>query len=636
MPRLLRRLGRRPSLSVMLVALVVALTGLTSATIGGLAWIEQRARSRALVDAATAQAARLAASNTARFLRGAESAAAMGPALVARGQLDPGDDDALERFLLAVLHTHRDFTWASYGGRDDRFVGVWRDAAGRVFVNRSFPAADGRIRLEEDELLPDGGRRAVRRSDDHAYRPRARPYFHAAEARRGVAWTDPYQFFAGGGLGITCAAPVLGPDARVDGVFTVDFSLERLTGFLDAVQVSPHGRVFLATRDGTLVVAQHRDAVAEAVEDVLLEPISRRLGDGVESTFELEHDGERYLGRAVSLPVGGLGWFAEVVVPERDYTAQVDAQARRILLLGLVALAVALAAGVVTARWIARPLRELAALARRVRRGQLDVPLLPRSRDEIGVLTRAIGDMVRALRDRDFVRDALGRYVSPEVARRCLSDPDALRLGGEVREVVILMSDLRGFTEMSERLGAETMIDLLNAYLSRMTSVILAHGGMIDEFIGDAILVLFGAPFGRPDDAERAVRCADAMQRALVDLNAENRAAGLPELAMGIGLHRGPVVTGNIGGRDRVKYGVVGPPVNLASRVQAVSRGGEILLTEAVLGATASVARVGPARSLCVKGAAAPVTIHPLAGLAADGADTLGAAAPAEGALAVS
>jgi class 3 adenylate cyclase len=106
--------------------------------------------------------------------------------------------------------------------------------------------------------------------------------------------------------------------------------------------------------------------------------------------------------------------------------------------------------------------------------------------------------MARARRDRDFIRETFGRYVSPEVAERFLRDPDALRLGGELRAVTILMSDLRGFSTLSEALGPEVMITVLNRYLGRMTPVILEHGGLINEFIGDAILVLFGAPWPDP------------------------------------------------------------------------------------------------------------------------------------------
>ena len=182
-----------------------------------------------------------------------------------------------------------------------------------------------------------------------------------------------------------------------------------------------------------------------------------------------------------------------------------------------------------------------------------------------------------------------------------------LRLGGELKTVSILMSDLRGFSALSERLGPETMIGLLNRYFARMVPVILEHRGTINEFIGDAILVLFGAPVERPDDAERAVRCAWAMQRTMAAFNAESRALGLPELTMGIGLHAGRVVAGNIGSSDRVKYGVVGPAVNLASRVQSLAHGGQVLLTGAALARVRGSVRVGPAVRTRVKGVSEPV-----------------------------
>jgi sigma-B regulation protein RsbU (phosphoserine phosphatase) len=300
------------------------------------------------------------------------------------------------------------------------------------------------------------------------------------------------------------------------------------------------------------------------------------------------------------------------VVPERDYTEELDAQARRALLLGGIAILVALVCGVATARWIAWPLQDLARFALQIRHGNLDaIPVTPRSRDEIGVLARAMGEMVRALRDREFIRDALGRYVSPELAEQCLRDPGVVRLGGELREVAILMSDLRGFTALSEQLGPEAMIELLNRYLAAMTSVIHEHGGTINEFIGDAILVLFGAPIQRGDNPARAVRCASAMQRALTALNDESRRLGLAELQMGIAVHVGMVVAGNIGSADHVKYGVVGPPVNLTARIQAAAAAGEVLVSAEVVervGAT----DVGPARRLRAKGFAELVTVYPL------------------------
>jgi class 3 adenylate cyclase len=159
------------------------------------------------------------------------------------------------------------------------------------------------------------------------------------------------------------------------------------------------------------------------------------------------------------------------------------------------------------------------------------------------------------------------------------------------------------------------MIDLINRYLARMTPIVLAHGGTINEFIGDAILVLFGAPFERPDDPLRAARCALAMQAAMADLNAENAALGLPPLSMGIGIHTGVVVAGNIGSKEHVKYGVVGPAVNLTARVQGLAAGGQVLLTNAALARVRGMVRVGPALRTRVKGVSEPVVVQPLLGL---------------------
>ncbi len=606
-------LRRRPPFTLALVGLVVLLTGLTGAVIGGLAWREQRTRSRALIDAAMAQAARLTAANAARVFEDAEATVRLGPQLVEQRQLDAGAAAALESYTLAVLRAHAHVSWVSYGDRDNHFIGAWRDDRGNIYINRSFPVGE-RIHLEEDRVLPDGRREEVRRSTDHKYRPAERPYFRAAEARRTVVWTEPYEFYAGGGLGITCAAPLFDAGGRVRGVFTVDFSLDRLAGTLEDLEVSPRGRVFIATGQGTVLIGRRGSGAsrAEVIDAELAAATVRRVPLEKEATFEFDHHDERYLGRAVPLTAGDLKWLVEVVVPERDYTEQIDAEARLAVLLGLLALGVALVGGIVVAGWIAHPLRELAQVARRIRLGHLDVTLVPRSRDEIGVLTRAMSDMARALRDRDFIRETLGRYVSPELAAQVLRDPEALQLGGEVREVAMLMSDLRGFSELSERLGPSAMIGLLNRYLAAMTPVIQQHRGIIDEFIGDAIFVLFGAPFGRPDDAERAVRCAAAMQEALAAFNLDSRSHGLPELSMGIGLHVGPVVAGNIGSPDRVKYGVVGPAVNLTARIQALTGGGEVLLSEALLARVSSVVSVAPGRPERVKGVSEPITVHRL------------------------
>jgi class 3 adenylate cyclase len=577
---------RRPAFSILLVTLVALVAGLTAAVLGGVAWREKRAAARALTDVAMTEVATLAATHAGRFFADTEPAARLGPVLVAQGLLDPADTPGLERYLLAVLRSHPSLTWASYGDRDGRFVGAWRDRTGATYVNRSFPSGT-RIRLEEERVLDDRRRETVRVSDDHRYVPAEQPFFRLAEARRGLAWTDPYRFWEGV-MGITCAVPHFDGNG-VRGVFTVDLSLERLTGMVEALRITPRSRVSIATADGALMAGGAGPALGEP--------------------------GERVLSHTASFDVGERRWRLAVHVPERDFTAGIDAEARRAALLAGVGLVVSAGAGVALARWIASPLRALGVQAQRVRDGDLAVDIVAESRDEIGTLAHAMADMVQGLRDRDFIRDVLGRYVSPDVATQCLTDRDKLQLGGELRTVSILMSDLRGFSALSERLGPPTMIELLNRYFGCMVPIILQHGGTINEFIGDAILVLFGAPAGHPDDAERAVRCAWSMQRAMVAFNAESRAAGLPALTMGIGLHEGRVVAGNIGTRDRVKYGVVGPAVNLVARIESLTLGPQTLLTEAMVGRVSTVARVGPPRPVQLKGIAEPVVVYELRGL---------------------
>ena len=186
---------------------------------------------------------------------------------------------------------------------------------------------------------------------------------------------------------------------------------------------------------------------------------------------------------------------------------------------------------------------------------------------------------IQLARSHALVRHAFGRYVSEEVAETLLRAPEALELGGEERDATILMSDLRGFTAMAERMPAREVIEVLNLYLGTMVDVIGRYEGTIDEIIGDAILVIFGAPVASHDHAARAVACGLSMQRAMTDINQRLTNDGV-QLEMGIGIHTGSVVVGNIGSLRRTKYAAVGSNVNLAGRVESFTTGGQVLITQ--------------------------------------------------------
>jgi class 3 adenylate cyclase len=270
---------------------------------------------------------------------------------------------------------------------------------------------------------------------------------------------------------------------------------------------------------------------------------------------------------------------------------------------------------IVFARRLTRPIVALTAAAGRVASGDLSQVLAIRSRDEVGHLTRAFNAMVDGLRQREVIRNAFGRYVSPEVAKAVLESPDGLALGGRKREITVLMSDLRGYTRFAEHGDPAGVMEVLNDYLGRMADIVIAHGGTINEFIGDAIFAVYGAPIEHPDHAERAAATALAMQRALDALNETNVARGRPRFEMGIGINTGEAVVGNIGSEQRTKYAVVGAAVNLAGRVQGCTVGGQILITESTLRYLGPLGDVAAPIHVELKGLDAPVALYELRGL---------------------
>jgi adenylate cyclase len=205
-------------------------------------------------------------------------------------------------------------------------------------------------------------------------------------------------------------------------------------------------------------------------------------------------------------------------------------------------------------------------------------------------------------RHNQFIRETFGRYTSDDIVGVLLDMPEGLKLGGEKRQVTLMMSDLRGFTALAERLEATAVVALLNHYLSVMVELIHQRGGTIDEIIGDAIFVLFGAPMAMPDAAQRAVRCALEMQKAMHRVNEHNLHMGWPEIEMGIGIHTGEVVVGNIGSAKRSKYGVVGRAVNLTARIESFTVGGQVLVSPSLINAAGGGLILGDAVKVHAKG----------------------------------
>jgi adenylate cyclase len=283
-------------------------------------------------------------------------------------------------------------------------------------------------------------------------------------------------------------------------------------------------------------------------------------------------------------------------------------------LLGIVALA-AVAVGARVAATMARGLRQVVdAFHKMAKQEYCRVPLL-RTNDEIELLAIGFNQMVEGLQERDKLRTTFGKYMTESVLQHLLSGKVAL--GGDTLKVTVLFSDIRSFTSISETMDAQSLVGLLNEYFTDMVSIVMHNGGVIDKYIGDAIMAVFGAPVPANDDAVRAVRAAVEMRAALGQLNERLVARGVQPLRTGIGIHTGEVVAGNIGSEQRMEYTVIGDPVNVASRLESNTKdlGVNVLISESTYQETKGTVRVRPIQALHVKNRTEPIMTYELVGL---------------------
>jgi adenylate cyclase len=206
-------------------------------------------------------------------------------------------------------------------------------------------------------------------------------------------------------------------------------------------------------------------------------------------------------------------------------------------------------------------------------------------------------------------RQALGRFLAPEVVAMIEENPDGVRLGGTNQRVTVLFCDIRGFTTMSETMPPEKVVEVLNEYFTGVTKAIFDHGGTLDKYIGDAAMAIFGAPISKGNDAQRAVQAGVAIQKFVGEMNLEAAKRGHPEIQVGVGINTGMVTAGNIGSPQRLDYTVIGDEVNLASRMCGKAEAGQVLITESTGNEVRDHFNLDPLPPVMVKGKSMPINI---------------------------
>ncbi len=276
---------------------------------------------------------------------------------------------------------------------------------------------------------------------------------------------------------------------------------------------------------------------------------------------------------------------AQVVMDIEGITAPLIADARREI--GMAAgalLVVALLIAIGLSQRITRPLGRLRLAVNALGHGDTSARVEAETHDELGELARAFNEMIESLGQKDRIERAFRRYVSDHVLNEIVSDPASVELAGERREVTVMFVDIRQFTRITSWLGPERLVAFLNETFDLITSRLLEHGVTVDKYVGDAILAYAGAPIASDDHARRAVAAAIAIQRSIDERNRKLEVSNAPfvRLGVGIGIHTGSVVLGNIGSERKMDYTAIGEPVNVASRLQDIAGAGQILVTQEV------------------------------------------------------
>jgi adenylate cyclase len=296
--------------------------------------------------------------------------------------------------------------------------------------------------------------------------------------------------------------------------------------------------------------------------------------------------------------------------------SEVEARLHGLLVAGItagsIALIAAVAAGLLIARWFTAPLERIGAVVRRIGTGEFDATVKMDRRDEFGELATAVNHMGVALRERDALKGALVRYVSREVAEEVLAGKSGV-LKGTRKQITVLIVDIRNFTAISAQLEPEVVLEFLNKFFTRMIEIIFEHRGTLDKFLGDGCLAIFGAPLEDPDHPRSAVCVARAMLAACDELGGGLRERGI-ELRIGIGLHTGEAIVGDIGSDQRTEYTAIGDTVNVASRLESLNKeyGTQLLASEAVVRGAGDEFTFREIAEVAPRGVARPMKIYTL------------------------
>jgi adenylate cyclase len=388
----------------------------------------------------------------------------------------------------------------------------------------------------------------------------------------------------------------------------------KLDKLLKAFTASGITKMFMVNEQGDIIAHPDSAIVVSGGNYINLPIVKLMIKSTIDNGLKRYQDenGIYHLGSFKKIGIGGVGVIA-TVEEAKAFQAIYDMQRRNIYLMVIVLTSVILII-YFFAKTLTTPIIRLVSATKLIKEGEFNVAILPTTRDEIGELTGAFIEMGHGLEEREKMKDAFGKFVNKEIAEQVLKG--TIRLGGERKTAAVFFSDIRSFTSISEKLEPEQVVEFLNEYMTRMVKCVNVTNGVVDKYIGDAIMAEWGVPISSGNDTENAVNAALMMRKSLMEFNQGRGGDKKPIIKIGCGINTGPVLAGQIGSEDRMEYTVIGDTVNLASRIEALNKpfGTDVLISEDsynIVKETFAVEKMSPIK---VKGKEKPQQIYAVLG----------------------
>lgn len=417
---------------------------------------------------------------------------------------------------------------------------------------------------------------------DFKYDPRIRPWYITAKTNKKPSWTEIYPFRLTGFLGTTYTVPIFSNSNQLEGVFILNIRVDFLRRFIENIDVSPNGKVFVVQDDGLVIAYPQLDqektlTTLASLNVPWLTKAFEEFKQIKQSQFSYQYDGQKYL--TVFKPIAKFGshvWYVGVVAPQNDFVGSFEQGDQITIFITLLILMLGIVLVYFFIQRVMSPVKSLIKETEKIKNFELEnQPKIHSRIKEIFQLSVAIESMKNGLR-------SFQKYVPASLVRQLIETGEDVRLGGVRKKLAIFFSDIKDFTRISERTDPDKLMNHICEYFEELTHIIIKDRGTIDKYIGDSIMAIWGAPINELHACEQAAKAALECEQCLTRLNKKWESEGKAIFITRIGLHTGEAIVGNVGSSERLSYTAIGDSINMASRLEGLNKmyGTKILVSE--------------------------------------------------------